>query len=424
MNQLFRRSQHALRLFSFLVLAAATLARPAAAQPVCANGSGWDVRYNNFGGTSTSTATCSDTFKCEKAKSSGPVIEKVDPNCDPKAGACAIRVRVPLEFPGNLQNIAIAGSSFGAPTPQVYWFQGGTPPSSCAPRFDANCGQISICGIVGAQYTGDFGETSLTVGGVSCGNLTSAQLTTFSISVFSCESRFSCPKRMDLSGIDLTPPAVAKALGCPVPRKWVCDDCKLCKLAGHGGGSPGGKGGVGGPAGSGPGATLRYAAGGAGGPGFAGSTAWNATLGRYWSHDYAQRVVLDPALNNDAHVWLITPDASFREFTNLAGGVYQTASPSDERRKLYRTASGWELHELDGMVHFFDGSGLWTRTADRNGNAKVGTYAAGKLGAVAFPDGRNETFTYNGAGKLTTITETGVGAPPAAPGPTPGRATT
>ncbi|PYQ65457.1 MAG: hypothetical protein DMF53_05475, partial [Acidobacteria bacterium] len=119
-------------------------------------------------------------------------------------------------------------------------------------------------------------------------------------------------------------------LGCPVPRKWVCDECKACKLAGHGGGSPAGKGGVGAPGDSGPGAMLRYAAGGAGGPGFAGSAAWNTILGRYWSHDYAQRIVLDPALNNDTHVWLIAPDATFREFTSLSGGIYQTASPSDE----------------------------------------------------------------------------------------------
>ncbi len=337
------------------------------------------------------------------------MIEKVDPNCDPKAGACTVRLRVPLEFPGNKQNITIAGSSFGAPTPQVYWFQNGTPPSSCAPRFDPNCGQISICGIAGAQYIGDFGETSLTVGGISCSNLASSQLSNFSISVFSCESRFSCPKRLDLSGIDFTGPTVAKALGCPVPRKWDCHDCKVCKLAGNGGGSPGGKGGVGAPGDSGPGAMLRYAAGGAGGPGFPGTAAWNVTLGRYWSHDYAQRVVLDPALNDDTHVWLITPEAVFREFTNLSSGIYQTASPSDEYRKLYRTASGWELRELDGKVHFFDGSGSWTQTVDRNGNAKVATYTAGRLSAVAFPDGRNETFTYGGTGKLATITETGVG---------------
>src|SRR6185503_20710191 len=126
----------------------------------CANQDPWDVRYNNFAGNSTSTATCfNDGFKCEKAKTTGPVIELVNAACDPKAGPCAIRLRVPLEFPGNKQNIATAGGSFGAPTPKAYWFLGGTPPASCAPRFDPDCGQISICGIIGAQYIGDFGET-------------------------------------------------------------------------------------------------------------------------------------------------------------------------------------------------------------------------------------------------------------------------
>lgn len=398
-------------LFAFVLLPWLGFAHPAAAQPDCANGSGWDIRYNNFPNTSTSTATCSDTFKCEKAKTTGPVIEKVNPACDPTAGPCAIRLRVPLEFPGNKQNIAIAGSIFGAPTPQVLWFTGGTPPASCAPRFNVNCGQISVCGIIGAQYSGDFGETSLAVGNVSCSNLTNPQLTTFSISVFSCESRFSCPKRLDISDLDLTPPAVAQALGCPVPRKWQCDECKACMLAGHGGGSPAGKGGAAGPGKSGPGAMLRYAAGGAGGPGFPGSAAWNTTLGRYWSHDYAQRIVLDPALNNDSHVWLLGADATFRELSDLSGGgVYQIVSPSDEYRKLHRTGSGWELRELNGTIHTFESTGLWTQTVDKNGNAKTATYTGGRLSSVAFPDGRSETFTYNGAGKLATITEVGVGA--------------
>ncbi len=393
-------------LFVFILLLA--FSHPAAAQ-VCANAAGWDsISYSNFAGTSTSTATCSDTFKCEKAKSSGPVIELVNPSCDPKISACTIRLRVPLEFPGNKQNIAIAGSSFGAPTPQVFWFLGGTPPSSCAPRFNSNCGQISICGIIGAQYTGDFGDTSMTVGGVSCSNLTDPKLTTFSISVFSCESRFSCPKRLDLSGLDLTPGAVSQALGCPVPRKADCD-CTSCKTAGDGSGSGAGDGGSAAPGKSGPGAMLRYAAGGVGGPGFAGSAAWNTTLGRYWSHDYAQRIVLDPGVNNDTRVWLLTATATFRELSNLSGGIYQTVSPSDEYRKLHRTGSGWELHELDGTVHVFNSSGLWTQTVDRAGNAKVATYSGSQLTAVTFPDGRSETFTYHPTGKLATITEVGVG---------------
>jgi len=409
MNIGFRRSLFSIRCLSFLIpLFWFGPSGPAAAQQICANAAGWDVIfYDNFAGTSTSTATCSDTFKCEKAKTAGPVIELVNPACDPKTGPCSIRLRVPLEFPGNKQNIAIAGGTFGAPTPKVYWFLGGTPPASCAPRFDVNCGQISICGIIGAQYTGDFGDTLLQVGGVSCSNLTNPKLTTFSISVFSCESRFSCPKRLDIPNLDLTPGAVAQALGCPTPRKHDCD-CTMCKVSGGGSGPVSGDPGIANPGKDGPNALLRYAAGGAGGPGFPGSAAWNTILGRYWSHDYAQRIVLDPALNNDTHVWLITETATFREFSNLSGGIYQTVSPSDEYRKLHRTGSGWELHALNGTVHFFDNSGLWTQTADRHGNAKVGSYTAGKLTSVAFPDGRSESFAYDGTGKLASITEIGV----------------
>jgi len=93
------------RTLFLLLLSCLIPVQAATAQPVCANGTGWDVRYNNFAGTSTSTATCSDTFKCEKAKSTGPVIELSNPACDPKAGPCTVRLRVPLEFPGNKQNI-------------------------------------------------------------------------------------------------------------------------------------------------------------------------------------------------------------------------------------------------------------------------------------------------------------------------------
>jgi RHS repeat-associated protein len=411
-----------------VALGGLVLCTPLAAQPVCSNATGWDIRYNNFGGTSTSTASCTDGFKCEKAKSTGPVIEKVVASCDPNAGPCAIRLRVPFEFPGNLQNIAAAGGIFGAPTPVAYWFQGGTPPPSCAPRFDVDCGQISICGSFGiAQYTGDFGETSLVVGSVSCSDLTSSQLTTFSISVFSCESRFSCPQRLDLGNIDLTPPAVAKALGCLEPPKSGCPQDsggEVCCLGpggpagggggaggpgGPGGSSPAGGGGGASPPGSGPGAYLHYFAGGVGNTGFPGTAVWTPTLGRFWSHDYAERIVPSP---DETHVWLINRFGTFREFSGKqASGLYATVSPSDEKRKLYwlGTGAGWEWRDLDGTVEAFDASGRWTQTTDRAGNAKVASYdGSGRLSTVAFPDGRGESFAYP-TGKLGSITEIGIG---------------
>jgi YD repeat-containing protein len=161
-----------------------------------------------------------------------------------------------------------------------------------------------------------------------------------------------------------------------------------------------------GPQGDGPGATLRYRGGGTGHPDHPMPATWTATLGRYWSHDYAEAIVEDP---DATHVWLLTSSATFREFTDAGGdGDYETAVPSDEYRKLSKTAGGWELRDLDGMVKHFNASGRWTQTVDRNGNAIVATYDGGQLVGVAFPDGRSETFAYDMGGKLESITEVGV----------------
>ena len=149
-----------------------------------------------------------------------------------------------------------------------------------------------------------------------------------------------------------------------------------------------------------------YKAGGAGGDGFPGTPSWRTELGLYWSHDYAERIVQDPG---DSHVWLITKGGSFREFSTLSAGVYQTIAPTDEYRTLRRTA-GWTLTSLDGTVQTFDGAGRWASTTDRFGNAKTAGYnLSGQLESVSFPDGRSETFTYHPSGKLASITEIGVG---------------
>jgi RHS repeat-associated protein len=197
-----------------------------------------------------------------------------------------------------------------------------------------------------------------------------------------------------------------RILADPGPKKSSCPDGTCCKNAGPGGASPGGGGPSTAPPGSGPGATFRYAAGGAGVSGMPDVAAWNQILGRNWSHDYAERIVVDP---DDSIVWLITRFATVRRFTGLSGGVYQTVSPTDEFRKLHRTVDGWELHGLDGTISYFGNDGLWLRTVDANGNAKVATYSAGRLASVAFPDGRSETFAYGTGGKLASITEVGVG---------------
>ena len=204
---------------------------------------------------------------------------------------------------------------------------------------------------------------------------------------------------------------MSEGIGCeeppaPEPPQTEGGQCSATPAVGSevwGGGQTESPGGLSNP-------SLRYRAGGAGHPGLPGSEDWTETLGLYWSHEAAQRIVTDP---DETHVWLITEFGSFREFSALVAGVYETNSPSDEFRELRWTGSGWELHELDGTVIYFDGDGFWSETVDRNGNTTTATYADGRLAKIEFPDKRTELSTYYeepnpDAGKLETITEVGI----------------
>ena len=61
---------------------------------------------------------------------------------------------------------------------------------------------------------------------------------------------------------------------------------------------------------------------------------------------------------------------------------------------------------------YFLASGFWDRTVGKNSaNVVQGTYSGNALTSVTFPDGRSETYAYNGTtGKLSSITEVGVAA--------------
>jgi RHS repeat-associated protein len=227
-----------------------------------------------------------------------------------------------------------------------------------------------------------------------------------------------------------------------------CNNCiQLGSSAGDGGGNGVG-GGASGPSGCGfgtggggssclfkaAGAHLRYGGGGVGGPGFPGSAGvtanpWNTTLGRYWSHDWAERIVMAP---DESHVWLLTRFGSFREFGSLAAGsglrLYQTVTPSDEYRQLYfdATGQGWQLRGLDGSIEYFlpktAGSpsgmlaGFLDKITDRlydpanpAAHPPVQAFynASNQLDHVTLPDGRSENFAYSGgtSGKLASLTE-------------------
>ncbi len=306
-------------------------------------------------------------------------------------GSFKVRAEFAVDVPGNHSITEVC-------TADAHLFSTSSPPSDLSAR-------------TGLCHSGDWDRfrVFLEIGGLTCGNLSAKPaLKVYSSSVVACAGG-NCQRRTDVPRIDLSVPKVQSLLGCPLPRKHRCDSCTSCIGTGGGcGASISGDGLTCKLAG--PGANLYYATGGAGNTGLPGSAAWAPVLGRNLSHDYAQRIVLDPT---DAHVWLITGTATFREWSGLSGGVYGTVSPSDEKRTLRRTASGWELTELDGMVHVFDATGRWTRTADRNGNAKVAIYnGGGQLASVSFPDGRSETFAYHGSGKLASISEVGVGGSP------------
>ena len=305
-------------------------------------------------------------------------------------------MRVGFELPGNQQNL-------DEPSPlhvvNAAWYESATAPEC----YGSACGQKSICG---QAFTGlpliDGDEVVFTATvSHTCKDILS-EAKVLSVGVRVCETNFLCHKTGKAEGLKLGGPEVYAKLECPDPRKDECGEC----MATIGGRTP--KGGDAAcviPVDSGPHALLRYTGRGAGHPNNPGTTAWNTVLGRYWSHDYAQRIVEDP---DDSHVWLITEYGSFREFSDLVGGVYTTVSPSDEYRTLERTGTGWTLTDLDGTVIELDASGLWLSKTDRNGNATTGSYTGSQLDEVSFPDGRSEQFSYDAGGRLSEIIETGV----------------
>jgi RHS repeat-associated protein len=272
------------------------------------------------------------------------------------------------------------------------------------------------------QHTGfcsfssyDKADVFLQISGLTCSNLANQPgFGVYSLSGYACGGS-GCQQRTDFGDLVLSRSVAEKLLGCPIPPPWGCGEgapntCSVCKPGGAGpaGGPPGfgGPGGMGDGDRLGGGAFFWYQAGGAGAAGLPGSTAWNVALGRHWSHSYAERIVVDP---DASHVWLITRWATFREFSDPdASGVYQTVVPSDEYRTLTDTGSGWELRELDGTVHHFDGAGLWTATVDKNGNATTAAYSGSELQTVTKPDGRQEAFAYHPDGKLASVTVKGV----------------
>ena len=369
----------------------APLLRPAPAAAAGCGGS--QINYVETGDGGQTFGMCGG-FRgwgvCQQPVLTGPSYSLDNPACSPYFGTCGMTATFSAEFPGNHQNDpGLIGLNYSYATVELYSLSGTL---------------IGNCGVPGAPIVEDFGTVTVT-GSANCSNPGPGQRRLLAI---------MC-KNANPAVCQLTTEVMldfSLAAGCAPPPMGNCGSgdaaCVDCTPGGLGaGGGPPGVGGPGSPA-TGPEATLRYAAGGAGRSGLPGSAAWNVALGRYWSHDYAERIV---PLPDESRVWLVTKHATFREWSAPdAGGVYQSVKPSSEYRTLTWLDPGWELRELDGTVHLYDGSGRWVSSTDRNGNAKVATYGgSGELVSVDFPDGRREDFGYDpGTGKLATITEVGV----------------
>jgi len=394
--QFFRSSVQSFGRLAYGLLAVLLMAGSPAQATTCL---GSNLTYTETGNTGTSFGTCGFWGRCQQPVGTLVGYSFNVSGCDPNSGSCGMTATVNTQFPGNHQNDPSL-------TGFVYSF-------AEVDLTDSSNSYVAACGTAGAVIAQDNGVATVSAS-VTCSNRAAAKYT---LTLISCPSASpgSCTKTATVP-LDFAGPAAAN---CATPPPDEC--CKTChSCIAHGGGGPAGGGCSssargGGPAcspdQSGPGAHLQYRAGGAGGTNFPGSTAWKTALGLYWSHEHAQRIVTDPTFT---HVWLITEQASFREFSSLASGsglrLYQTNSPSDEYRKLYYDTStgGWRLDSLDGRVDYFRSDGLWDKTvlAQNPSHPMQATYnSSSQLTAVSFPDGRSETYTYDTSGKLASITE-------------------
>ncbi len=387
-----------------LLVAIVLESAPTAAQDTCSDFASAHLGFDPIAGAvpmdpanCACTNNCAQGFHCYPPMLGGASYSVSPAGCNPKTTACTVRATLPVTFPGNSEGLLTPGS--GA---HLDWS-------------DASSSVVGSCGYnLGSEIFGDQGNAWIEISGFTCSGGAAAGGSYSLLAQVCMGCSLPAMQRQATTTVDLSLPGLS-AIFCKKPPVHGCPEdgpAGTCCLGpggaggGGGGSSPAGGGpGFGGP-GTGPDTFLYYLAGGVGNPSWPGTSLWTPTLGRYWSHTYAERIVLDP---DQTHVWLITRYGTFREFSGLSGSVYTTAKPTDEHRQLTRTGTGWELKSLDGTLEDFDASGRWTQTVDRNGNAQTADYSSGPLTQVTLPNGTRESFFYAASGKLSEIRQIGVG---------------
>lgn len=365
--------------------------------------------YTSLATSIPATRNCNGFWSCYAATTTGITYTLSPAGCDPTSTTCTATAAVVAQFNGNRQSYTNPG------LPPGY-----QPPSNSLVKFVWTNGNSELTGTCGGSPAFKIFDDEA-IAGLSLPFSCSAaaanpNLYSFRLDINTCQGATGCPAYSVPVNVNFGPGSGL----CPEPPpEEDCRDesgCKLCKSTGGGGpggggASAGGGGGTGGGFGTGPGARLLYKAGGIGRSNLPGAAFWAPELGRYWSHDYAERIFESsnpaPAVSK---VYLITDSGVFRTFSDMAGdGVYEVKKPASIYETLEEApGGGWTLTYLDGTVKTFNANGRWTATTDRFGNAKTGTYTLDKLTEVAFPDGRREDLTYHPSGKLASISEVGV----------------
>jgi RHS repeat-associated protein len=362
-------------------------------------------------------------FRCYDVENPGSYVQLANPSCNPISSSCTVNAHATATVPGLRDMVLEESSIFVTPTPWVEWY----PCSGASCAKDITCGTDGFGGRINRDDVDSWASVGLTCATARYLNLSAKFRVCAGVS--SCEKT----KIIDIGSLQLS-----SSIGCPLPLMYAgtegCGDdgggsggdgtggggrsapsCSLVNSVGGGGGgcSVSGEGNVScAPAWAGN-ASLRFAGGGVGTTGLPGASAWRTTLGLFWSHDFAERIVVDTDTTSPGHVWLLTKHGTFREFSNLASGsglrLYQQRAPSDEFRQLYYdTSTGeWQLESLNGRTDFYRSDGQWKKTVTTQdpSHATEGTYnGSGQLTAVSFPDGHGDSFTYQSNGKLSTIT--------------------
>jgi hypothetical protein len=162
-----------------------------------------------------------------------PFFRLASSTCNPQTQNCAVRLVVPLEFPG-VEDMIQEDMLGGSLTPYIYWFTQSTAPACQGSSF---CGQSAICGLgsAGGQIFSDFVDTYIQRSGVNCTNA-STQTGNYSIRAIACRADDDCRQDGVVNGLTFANPQLPLDIGCPVPPPDDCgtNSCQDCRPAGDG----------------------------------------------------------------------------------------------------------------------------------------------------------------------------------------------